>query len=101
MDEFWENAFKNKQLMWGEEPTRSAIETCKKFKALGFQKILIPGFGYGRNAKPFLESGFEITGIEISETAIQLAHLLSGDEIKIHHGSVGEMPFDQETYCSF
>ncbi len=98
MDEFWENAFKDKQLMWGEQPTRSAVETCKNFKDLGFKKILIPGFGYGRNAKPFLENGFEVTGIEISETAIQLAHNQLGNEIKIYHGSVGEMPFDQETY---
>lgn len=98
MDEFWEEAFKNKQIMWGEQPTISAIETCKHFKSLGFQKILIPGFGYGRNARPFLDSGFEVTGIEISKTAIELAYQLLGGEIKVFHGSVGDMPFDQETY---
>lgn len=98
MDEFWEEAFKNKQIMWGEQPTVSASETCKQFKSLGFQKILIPGFGYGRNARPFLENGFEVTGIEISKTAIELACQLLGDEIKVFHGPVGDMPFDQETY---
>lgn len=98
MDGFWEEAFKNKQAMWGEQPTISAIETCKHFKSLGFQKILIPGFGYGRNARPFLDSGFEVTGIEISKTAIELAYQLLGGEIKVFHGPVGGMPFDQETY---
>lgn len=98
MVEFWEEAFKNKQIMWGEQPTISAIETCKYFKRSGFQKILILGFGYGRNARPFLDSGFEVTGIEISKTAIELTHQLLGDEIKVFHGSVGDMPFDQETY---
>jgi len=98
MGEFWEEAFKSKHIMWGEQPTRSAIETCEHFKILDFQKLLIPGFGYGRNAKPFLDSGFEVTGIEISETAIQLAHQLLGSEIKIFHGSVGDMPFDQDIY---
>src|SRR5687767_319330 len=97
MDEFWEEAFKNRQIMWGEQPTTSAIETCKHFKSLGFQKILIPGFGYGRNARPFLDGGFEVTGIEISKTAIELAYQLLG-EIKVFHGSVSDMPFDQETY---
>ncbi len=98
MDEFWEEAFKNKQSMWGEQPTTSAIETCEHFKSLGFQKILIPGFGYGRNARPFLDNGFEVAGIEISKTAIQLAYQRLGNEIKVFHGSVGDMPFDQDIY---
>lgn len=98
MDEFWEEAFKSKHAMWGQLPSTSAIETCEHFKSLGFRKILIPGFGYGRNARPFLDSGFEVTGIEISKTAIQLAHQLLGGDIKVFHGSVGDMPFDQDIY---
>lgn len=98
MDEFWEEAFKSKQTMWGEQPTISAIETCEHFKSLGFQKILIPGFGYGRNARPFLDSGFEVAGIEISKTAIQLAYQLLGSEIKVINGSVSDMPFEQDIY---
>jgi SAM-dependent methyltransferase len=98
MNEFWEEAFKDKQIMWGEKPTVSAMETCEHFKSLGFQKILIPGFGYGRNAKPFLDNGIEVTGIEISKTALQLASKLLGNEIKVFHGSVSDMPFDQDTY---
>lgn len=98
MGEFWEEAFKNKHMMWGEQPTIAALETCQYFKSLGFQKILIPGFGYGRNARPFLDNGFEVTGIEISETAIQLAYQLPGGAIKLFHGSVNDMPFDQDSY---
>lgn len=98
MDEFWEEAFKNNQLMWGEQPATSALETCEQFESLGFRKILIPGFGYGRNARPFLERGLAVTGIEISETAIQLAHQILGNKIKVFHGSVSDMPFDQDIY---
>ena len=98
MDEFWEEAFKDKQMMWGEQPTTSAMETCEQFKRLGFRKILIPGLGYGRNARPFLDRGFEVTGIEISKTAIQLAYQRLGGEVKLFHGSVGDMPFDPEIY---
>lgn len=98
MDEFWEEAFRNRHIMWGEQPVTSAIETREQFKKLGFRKILIPGFGYGRNAKPFLDGGFEVTGIEISKTAIQLAYQLLGEEIKVFHGSVEDMPFDQNIY---
>ena len=33
--------------------------------------ILIPGVGYGRNAKVFIDNGINVTGIEISKTATQ------------------------------
>ncbi|HUN07512.1 MAG TPA: class I SAM-dependent methyltransferase [Aggregatilineales bacterium] len=98
MSEFWEAAFQEKQRMWGEEPTPSAIEVSEVFKRSGFKKILIPGFGYGRNARPFYAKGFEVTGIEISSTGIKLAHELLGPEIRVFHGSVDDMPFDQEIY---
>ena len=98
MSEFWEDAFQAKKMMWGEEPTTLAIEAAEIFEQQGFRKILIPGFGYGRNAKPFYEKGFEITGIEISGTAIKLAQELLGREIRVFHGSVDDMPFDQDVY---
>lgn len=98
MSEFWEDAFQEKNLMWGEEPTPLAIEAAEIFKQLGFRKILIPGFGYGRNARPFYEQEFEVTGIEISGTAIKLAQKLLGPEIRVFQGSVDDMPFDQDAY---
>jgi len=98
MTEFWENAFQEKKMMWGEEPTTLAIEIAEIFRQLGFAKVLIPGFGYGRNARPFYEKGFEVTGIEISSTAITLAHELLGGDIRVFHGSVDDLPFNQEVY---
>ncbi|HRH36562.1 MAG TPA: class I SAM-dependent methyltransferase, partial [Catalimonadaceae bacterium] len=64
----------------------------------GVQNVLIPGIGYGRNAQLFIESGMTVTGIEISQTAIDLAQKHYGDELKIYHGSVTEMPFDERLY---
>jgi SAM-dependent methyltransferase len=98
MTEFWEASFRDKQEMWGFNPTDSAISTLELFKKYGLSKILIPGIGYGRNAGIFAENGFNVTGIEISETAIDLAKKHYGDSMKIHHGSVCNMPFDQELY---
>src|SRR6185436_11557445 len=98
MSEFWEGAFQEKKMMWGEEPTTLAVEASEIFEQLGFRKILIPGFGYGRNARPFYEKGFEVTGFEISSTAIELALELLGREIRVFHGSVEDMPFDQDVY---
>jgi SAM-dependent methyltransferase len=98
MTEFWEASFKEKQTMWGFEPADSAIETADFFRKKGLNNILIPGFGYGRNAKIFSDKGFNVTGIEISETAIALARKHYGDNLKVYHGSVNSMPFDRELY---
>jgi len=84
--------------MWGFEPADVAVATMEFFCQNGLKKILIPGFGYGRNAMIFKENEFDVTGIEISETAIDLARKHYGEGIKVYHGSVTDMPFDQELY---
>lgn len=73
MTGFWEEAFKDKQEMWGFEPTISAVLTKDYFVEKSIKNILVPGIGYGRNAQIFRENGIEVTGIEISKTAIELA----------------------------
>ena len=98
MGEFWDDAFLRSQLMWGFEPTRSAFIARDYFATRGVKDVLIPGVGYGRNAKPFLERGMRVTGIEISETAIALARSRLDLDITIHHGSVSNMPFDAHQY---
>lgn len=98
MAEFWETAFLKMQMAWGLEPTLSARLACDDFARAGIKDVLIPGIGYGRNAKPFLEAGMAVTGIEISETAIALARSQLALEIPIFHGSVTDMPFDSRQY---
>ncbi len=61
--EFWEEAFKDKQEMWGLDSTQSALLTAAMFGDKGLKKVLIPGIGYGRNAQAFLSKGMEVTGI--------------------------------------
>lgn len=97
MKEFWENMFQQIGLLWQFEPADSAFRACDLFTENGFRKILVPGFGYGRNARLFVERGFEVTGIEIAETAIRLA-CENGLTIPVHHGSVNNMPFDDTIY---
>ena len=98
MADIWEKQFAEKQLMWGLEPTRSAVFAKDYFVNKGVRDVLIPGVGYGRNAKIFLESGMSVTGIEISESAIALARSQLGLKFPIHHGSVSNMPFDDGQY---
>ncbi|WP_129688581.1 class I SAM-dependent methyltransferase [Gottfriedia acidiceleris] len=97
MTEFWESSFIENQMMWGYEPSDSAILTKDFFLEKKVQDVLIPGIGYGRNAKIFTDNGINVTGIEISKTAIELARQ-NGINFTIFHGSVTDMPFDQKLY---
>jgi SAM-dependent methyltransferase len=97
MAEFWESSFIEKQMMWGLEPADSAILANDFFLEKKVKDILLPGIGYGRNAKIFLDNGINVTGIEISRTAIDLARQ-NGLDIPIYHGSVTDMPFDNKLY---
>lgn len=83
--------------MWKFEPSDSAISALKLFKSEKINNILIPGFGYGRNARLFVDNGLIVTGIEISGSAIELARD-NGLNCKIHHGSVTSMPFDRQKF---
>jgi SAM-dependent methyltransferase len=84
--------------MWGFEPAKSAVLTKDFFVERKVKSILIPGIGYGRNAKIFMDHGMTVTGIEISQTAIDLAKEHLGNDLTIYHGSVTEMPFDDKLY---
>lgn len=98
MDEYWESKFQEIVTMWGFEPADSAIQTCDFFISNKIKKILIPGVGYGRNAKVFIDKGINVTGIEISESAIRLAKENMNLDFLIHHGSVTQMPFDNSKF---
>ncbi len=98
MTEFWEASFIDKQTMWGFDPAESAIVAKDFFIKEKVKDVLIPGIGYGRNAKVFLDAGMNVTGIEISKTAIDLARTQNKLDIPIYHGSVNDMPFDNKFY---
>lgn len=97
MSEIWESSFIENQMMWGFDPADSAILAKDFFIEKQVKDILIPGIGYGRNAKIFIDNGINVTGIEISKTAINLAKE-NNININIYHGSVADMPFDKKLY---
>ena len=98
MTEFWEEAFREKKEMWGDRPAVSAVKAAELFYNNGCKNILIPGIGYGRNARPFIDRGMNVTGIEISKTSIELAEQRFESSLRIHQGSVSDMPYDDTSY---
>jgi cyclopropane fatty-acyl-phospholipid synthase-like methyltransferase len=98
MQSYWDNLFDNKEAVWGEEAADSAIYTRNFFLMENVKHILIPGIGYGRNAKVFNDAGIQVTGIEISKNAAEMAQELLSEDTHIHHASVTQMPLDNASY---
>ncbi len=97
MNTFWEERFIEEGMIWGDTPSRTVEYAIRLFKSASVHEVLVPGSGYGRNAVAFAREGFLVTGIEISTTAVTLA-LQNPGEVRYHHGSVLDMPFDDSMY---
>ncbi len=97
MKEYWNKRYNNEGKIWGDLPSKTAQYTLELFSKNKVKRILIPGSGYGRNSKLFSASGFNVTGVEISDVACSLAR--GFDSLtKFYCGSVLDMSFDPNTY---
>jgi len=97
MHDFWNNRFLNEKEVWGIQHSKTAEFSLKYFSKYQIKSILIPGCGYGRNAKYFIDNDLKVEGIEISEEAIKIAEK-KGLSFKIDQGSILEMPFNDNIY---
>jgi SAM-dependent methyltransferase len=95
--EYWESRFNAEGKIWGESPSQSAQDALRLFTAHHVQSILVPGSGYGRNTRLFSAAGLDITGVEISETAFEMARQFDPRSI-FYHGTVLDMSFDNKKY---
>jgi len=95
--EYWESRFKAEGKIWGESPSQSAHAAVKLFLANNVKTVLVPGSGYGRNTKLFSASGMDVTGIEISETAYEMA-IQFDPRSKFYKGTVLDMSCDNLKY---
>jgi SAM-dependent methyltransferase len=95
--EYWNNRYTDKGKIWGAEPSTTAIYALNLFKKYNIKKLLIPGSGYGRHTKFFSKNNYGVTGIEISEIAINIAKKFDLKS-KLILGSVLDKSFDNEIY---
>ncbi len=94
---FWNGQFSKYNHVWGETPSKTAEVALALFRKYKVNKILVPGSGYGRNSKLFSTSGFDVTGVEISDEACALAHEYD-PATKLYNGSFLDGDFDQGPY---
>lgn len=59
-------------MIWGSEPSPTALEAKELFRKHNVKSVLVPGAGYGRNTKVF-SGEFETIGIELSRAALAIA----------------------------
>ena len=95
--EYWDERFQTEGKIWGEKPSSTAIYALELFKREGIKSLLVPGSGYGRNTKLFSTSGFTVTGIEISQSAAEMAER-HDPTARVLRGSVLDIPLDAEIY---
>jgi cyclopropane fatty-acyl-phospholipid synthase-like methyltransferase len=85
MNDYWDRRFQAEGKIWGDAPSRTAERAREIFQRARVKKLLVPGSGYGRNTRPFAESGFEVTGVEISRAAYAMAREF--DELTHHYNA--------------
>lgn len=61
LQDFWENRYLEEGEIWGQNPSLSCEKILKYTN--DNPDILIPGIGYGRNAKFFVDKGFKVKGL--------------------------------------
>lgn len=84
--------------VWKESATPWLVQKIQFLKSEGVQRILDAGCGDGRNLSVFAETGFEITGIDVSKEAIKKAERVKSKfpDINLKIGSIEEMDFQNE-----
>ncbi len=99
MQAYWDSRFLREGYVWSKKPSKSAEYANRLFNKFDITDLLILGIGYGRNSLPFLESGYNVSGIEISEVAIELLKKSElSNKIRLFKGSLIDMPFEDVKY---
>jgi len=95
--DYWDKRFKGEGKIWGELPSRTAQCALELFRSASVKSVLIPGSGYGRHTKFFSTCGFDVTGVEISPVASNLASEFDPLS-RFYNASVLDMSFDTNRY---
>ena len=73
MTAYWDRRYAAEGMIWGTRASRSAALALDLFARDGVARILIPGAGYGRNARVFSDHHYQVTGVETAAAAVELA----------------------------
>ena len=97
MSTFWEKRYAAEGAIWGDRPSKTVERAHALFRQHSVKRLLVPGSGYGRNTRFFADHGYDVTGIEVSESALALAQVQDANTFHIH-GSVLDEVLSDETF---
>jgi SAM-dependent methyltransferase len=93
--DFWDRRFDEEGALWGTQPAPSAISATSLFRGTGVKRVLVSGCAYGRHALHFAREGFDVVGLDASDTALELARQAAPDEalaLEFVQGDVCSIP---------
>lgn len=88
---FWEKSYQSIKQLWSSNPDAKLMQY---FDLIKKGNMLDCGIGEGRNAVPFALSGFNVDGIEISETALERCR----ENLNRNNGNINLNIADLRTY---
>lgn len=82
-------------------PSEESIIMLYRWSGLNFHKVLDLGCGRGRHTLLFAENGFETTGMDVSESAVESTQKLladHGQKCVIKQADMRQIPFEDESF---
>lgn len=98
---FWNRRFINEGNIWGNDPAKTAIIAANVWQYLGLNQVLVAGCAYGRNSNYLANLGFDVTGLDASPVAIDMAKEASaaaGTAIDYQVGNICQLPFADNSF---
>lgn len=103
----WEEKFSNRK--WGSYPPEDLIRFVKRVSFHGLMpevsSVLELGCGPGANLPFLLEEGYRVSGIDISESAIQIAEkklkrlpFFHEDKVDLRSGNFQDLPWASDSF---
>lgn len=96
INDYWNGRFANEGQIWGETASPTTAAASVWFDRYQVDKVLVPGAGYGRNAKA-LASVYTVDALELSPAAVAAGRKWA-PEVRFIEGSVLDLPSTLGTY---
>lgn len=96
---YWNNKFIKQGLVWGVQPSPTAEIVTNDLVGQNPAeiKLLDVGCGYGRDVKYLSDLGFDILGVDISESGIEMG-LSRWPECKLKCADIMNQPFNDQSF---
>ena len=105
-DKVYDNFEGDRISVWREQPTPFFITKIDYLKHLGLKSVLDAGCGDGRNTIQFAKEGFQVTGVDLSQSALNKCRQnCKGLNVKLEKQNIEKMDFRDNSFdiiiCDF